>query len=509
MNKGNQLKAGALLSYVNLAIGTIIPFLYTPIMLKILGQAEYGLYSLANSVISYLSLLTLGMGGAIGRYYMKQLTKNDKEMMEKTAGLFLVIYLFIALVSLIVGSSITCFTGTLFGKGLSSGEISKLNILIVIMTVSAVISLIMAPFGTIVTCHERYVFQKVLAICCTISVPLLNLIALYAGFASIGLASSGIIFQIFSAVVTIWYCHRKICIRPQFRDLPWGMLKEIVSFSIFIFIGMIADMLYWATDKVLIGALIGSVSVAVYNIGVTFNTMLHQISSAISNLFTPRVNRMVFSARPLSEISDFLIRVGRLQYLVVSLVVSGFIAFGQDFILLWAGDGYKNAYYVALLTMIPTVIPLIENIAYNTIVAQNNHRFRSILYVILAIANAVSTFYILPVMGIIGAALCTFIVYILGQGITMNWFYYKKVGLDIPAFWKNIFQMTFVPAGMLILFFFLQHYGMTVDSLSSFLAGVVIYTVIFCLLSWLFTMNRYEKDLVLGLFRKVLPIRQK
>ena len=62
MKKNNELKAGVLLSYVNLAIGMIIPLIYTPIMLRLLGQAEYGLYSLSNSVISYLSLLTFGIG---------------------------------------------------------------------------------------------------------------------------------------------------------------------------------------------------------------------------------------------------------------------------------------------------------------------------------------------------------------------------------------------------------------------------------------------------------------
>ena len=51
--KVNQLRVGALLSYVNLAIGSIIPMIYTPIMLRILGQAEYGLYSLSNSIVGF------------------------------------------------------------------------------------------------------------------------------------------------------------------------------------------------------------------------------------------------------------------------------------------------------------------------------------------------------------------------------------------------------------------------------------------------------------------------
>ena len=52
----NELKSGVILSYINLLLGTIIPFIYTPIMLRMLGQSEYGLFSLASSAVSYLSV---------------------------------------------------------------------------------------------------------------------------------------------------------------------------------------------------------------------------------------------------------------------------------------------------------------------------------------------------------------------------------------------------------------------------------------------------------------------
>ena len=55
--------------------------------------------------------------------------------------------------------------------------------------------------------------------------------------------------------------------KGKYDKLNYDMLKEIWGFTAFVFLGMIVDMLYWATDKVLIGALIGSVAVAVYNIG--------------------------------------------------------------------------------------------------------------------------------------------------------------------------------------------------------------------------------------------------
>ena len=158
---------------------------------------------------------------------------------------------------------------------------------------------------------------------------------------------------------------------------------------------------------------------------------------------------------------------------------------------------------VALLTMIPLVIPLIQSIAFATITAQNRHQFRSIVYIVLAFLNVIGTYLLIPRMGMIGAALCTCIVFLLGHGLIMNWFYYKKIGLDIPEFWKNIAKMTIVPLVMIIGSFLLQRYIFQVQSLLQLLVEICIYTAIFCVLSWLISMNEYEKNLVLSFFYKV------
>jgi O-antigen/teichoic acid export membrane protein len=69
--KINQLKAGAVLSYAILGLNNVIGLLYTPYMLRMMGQSEYGLYSLVASVVAYLTILDLGFGNAIIRYTAK------------------------------------------------------------------------------------------------------------------------------------------------------------------------------------------------------------------------------------------------------------------------------------------------------------------------------------------------------------------------------------------------------------------------------------------------------
>lgn len=69
--------------------------------------------------------------------------------------------------------------------------------------------------------------------------------------------------------------------------------------------------------------------------------MLQNMSSAISNVFVPRVTMMVVKEVANDEISELLIRIGRLQYLVISLMLSGYIVFGRIFIHFWSGMHMK------------------------------------------------------------------------------------------------------------------------------------------------------------------------
>ena len=162
MKKVNELKAGALLSYVNLAITCIIPLLYTPIMLRILGQAEYGLYSLSNSVISYLSMLNFGMGSAVIRYVAKARAEGDKEDVEKTVGLFATIYIVLAFLVIIVGFILTIFADTWFAKGLSETEIGRLRVLMVIMSLSTAVSFPVSVYSSVAVAYEKYIFRRLL-----------------------------------------------------------------------------------------------------------------------------------------------------------------------------------------------------------------------------------------------------------------------------------------------------------------------------------------------------------
>jgi O-antigen/teichoic acid export membrane protein len=316
------------------------------------------------------------------------------------------------------------------------------------------------------------------------------------------------IIAILCRIVYSIYIRYSIQINPQYSNLPTSILREIMIFSFWIFVSNIVGQLYNATDTVMMGAIpaLATVGVAVYSVGNTFNSIVLSITIGISSLLSPRVNKMVFSGVANEELTDLSIRIGRLQGYIFSLIVSGFVAFGQPFIQFYAGSGYEDAYWVAILMMIPNMIPLVQSVCLNVIVAKNKHKFRSLVYLGIAIANVIGTWFLMQLWGVIGAALMTGLALIIGQGVIMNWYYHNKTGLNMIRFWKEVGPIYLIPFILCILTLFLSSI-INFYQLSTMLIGIIIYTLVFCLLTWLFVFNSYEKELFSGMLFKFIKRR--
>ncbi len=500
MENKSQLKSGIMLSYVNLIVGNLVPLFYTPVMLRILGQSEYGLYSLATSVTSYLSLMSMGISSAVVRYLVKFRAKGDTEGEGKMLGLFSCIFFVIAALTLVVGCVIAFNIDVIYGNSLSATELSKIKVLTVLLSINTALSFAFTVYGAIVIAHERFVFQQVLNIIATILPAFLNILVLSLGFSSTGLVISTLILSSITYVIQMIYCYKKINIKPIFHDMPFYLLKELISFSLVIFIANIANTLYGATDKVIIGAYLGTAATAVYNIGLTFRNIVQSLSTSMSTLLVTKVTTMVDKDASSDELSEVFIKVGRLQFIIVGLAVGGFCAFGREFTVLYAGHEYSGSYFVAVLLMLPMVVPLIQNIGISIITAMNKHRFRANVNIAVAILNLITTIPLVKYWGIIGASFTTFCSNLIGSVALMNWYYYKKIKLNIPLFWKNIAKMAVIPITLTTIAIFSSKYFDYTNPFI-FIVAVALYATFYSLLMWP-KLSIYEKNLILGVFRK-------
>ena len=210
MRKTNQLKIGVMLSYVSMIVQNIITIVYTPVMLRLLGQNEYGLYQLVYSVVSYLGLLNFGFGSAYVRFYSRYRVKDDQEGIAKLNGMFMIVFTVIAMIALLAGGILVSNVNNLFSKSLTVSEIDTARILMLLMVINLAISFPSSVFDSFVTAHECYFFQRVISLLQTILNPFITLPLLLMGYKSVSLVVVTTILTVSKFIINYWYCTKKL-----------------------------------------------------------------------------------------------------------------------------------------------------------------------------------------------------------------------------------------------------------------------------------------------------------
>lgn len=493
--KINQLKAGVILSYITQLIHILTGLIYTPVMLRLLGQSEYGLYQLVQSVVAYLSLLSLGFGASYMRFYSRYKAKDDSENIAKLNGMFMLIFLVIALICLLCGGVMTVRADLVFGSGLTATELDRARVLMALMVFNMALSFVNSVFTSNITAHERFLFQRFVELLKALFNPFLTLPLLIMGYGSVGMVVISTVLTVFVFVMNTSYCSRKLKIKFKFKDLDLGLLKEMWVFTFFIFINMIVDQLNWSIDKFLLGRMIGTTAVAVYGVAGQLNALYLTLASSISAVFIPRVNMIVARNDDSKELTDIFTRVGRIQFIVLALIVSGYILFGREFIAVWAGDGYEASYQIGIFLMLPVTIPLIQNLGIEIQRAKNMHKARSVVYLFIAISNIFVSIPCIKAWGASGAAIGTAISLLVGNGLFMNIYYHKRIELDIVYFWKQIARFTPAIAVSAALGVVVK-YILPINSIIFLGISIILYCIIYALSMWFMGMNESERILI-------------
>lgn len=496
----NELKIGIILSYVSMILGYCINLLYTPILLKNVGQNDYGLYNLVVSMVGYLSLLTLGFGSSYMRYYSQfKLNNNDKEI-KNLNSIFILIFFTLSIISIIIGELLVYNFEKILGAKLSFGEIYKAKILLQILIINLFFSFLNITFDCYIVAHEKYTYQKTIQLFKIVINPLIVLPLVYIGYGIIGLGIGTTILNILITLINIFYSLKILEMKFSLKKPKFNFFKELFSFSSYIFLYMIIDQLNWNLGRIILGKFKGTSEVAIFSVGAQLNTYVLQFSLVISSVFIPTINRIVAENKYSKELSKIFIKVGKYQYIVVSLLVTGFIFFGKYFIKIWAGKEFETSYYVAVILMTPMTFVIIQNIGIEIRKAQNNHKIPAIVMLIVATINVVLSIPLIKKYGAIGSALATLVTIVLNQ-IFINIYYQKVVKLEIKLFWLNILDVTKGIVPVIILWYFFKSYFNKCSNIE-YLSYIFIYTLFYGLCIFFIGLKREEREALIKKLKK-------
>ena len=500
--KYNERKFGVLLTYLNILLNTLVMLVYTPYILKYLGQSDYGLYALGLSILTYLALLDFGFGNAIVVFTSRYLLDNDKEKQQKLYSTIFITYLFICGVSIFCFYHIYLRSDDIFLGAMTESELEKFKDILIILAISIVVSIPGNIFKSIITAYERFIFLNIVSIVRSLMVPVATLLLIYLGFGVIDFVLIVAIINLIAILFHFCYYKSNINIKIKLNILDLQLLKHAVKYSFFVFIAVVVDQVNWNFGQLLIGSKLGTKDISVFSVAMLFNTTFIMLSSAISSVLLPKVTQMISSGVSDLKLTEEMTKIGRLQSYVILMVLFGFTIFGVDFIYFWAGENYGDAYLLTLIIMVPLSIPLVQNLGLSILKAKNKFRFRAISALIMSIVTITMSINMIEVYGYWGVALSISITFFVLNGIIMNLYYYH-IGINIKYFWIEI-SKTLIPISIFSCCFYFIVNTFEILSFSGLILSILLFVCCFSLCVYFVCMNKYERNIVHNISKPVL-----
>jgi O-antigen/teichoic acid export membrane protein len=194
--------------------------------------------------------------------------------------------------------------------------------------------------------------------------------------------------------------------------------------------------------------------------------------------------------------------VGRIQLFLITLVFTGFVIFGQQFLKLWVEPQFKNTYYVLLCLILTNLVTLTQRIADDYIYVENRIKDSSIRLFLSSLVGLIISALLAPKMGAIGCGIGTgagLIIYT----ISINYYYNNMLKLNMKEFFRNCHLkiMPLLLGPSVVAYCLISH--IELSSWFYLLTAIFIYFIVFGCLSYFFLFNKDEKMM----FYNMIPHR--
>lgn len=491
----SQLKQGALLTYVKIGVTNIVGLILTPYIIKSLGDSEYGLYVLVGSIIAYLGLMNLGINNATVRYVAKFKALKDKEAEKEFLGTTMWLYLMISVLIIIIGTGIYFNLDQIFSKSLSTDEIGKVKIMFIILVLNMAIALPGGTYFAVCGAYERFVFPSVVMITKYILRSLAVFLVLFFGGDAISIVVTDTFFSLAVILVSFIYVRNSLKINISLRFYKKELIGNILSYSLWVFLFGIVYKFQWNAGQIVLGINTNTTLVAIFGVSVLLGGYYGAFAGAINGVLVPRATQMVVKNSNGEELTQAMIKIGRMNTYILALILTGFILFGKHFIVLWVGENYMDAWAISLMFMGVMTLPLIQAFGNSILEGMRKNRFKSVLSIITVGSGVLIGFYLSKEYGLSGMAI-PLITAMFINSLIMNFYYKNTFGFKIVDFFK---RTIFFPLIIYTALIYITHFLINPSYMETWLGliiSITIYAIVFGVLTYLLLMNDYEKNLM-------------
>ncbi len=494
----SQLKKGALLNYTTIIVTNLVGLLLTPFIIKSLGDEEFGLYTLIGSFVGYISILDFGLGNAIVRFVAKYKAEKDRKGEENFLATTMIIYSIISVLVIIIGAICYFNLENIFSGSLGPDQLEKAKIMFAILIFALAIGLPAGAFEGICFGYEQFVFPKSAKLVRYIVRSIMVVGLLTLGGKAVALVILDASLNLLLILVTIFYVFKKLKVKFKLHDFSMELPKKIFSYSVWIFVFVLVSQFQWKVGQMVLGIVANTTMVAIFAVGVMLGTYYGAFSTAISGVFLPRATQMTVANASSEELTDMMIKIGRLSFIVLMFILGAFMLFGKQFVFLWVGESYYDSWTIALIIMFAYTLPLVQGFGNSILEARNKLRFKAVIYLTFLILGTGLGAYLARSYGAVGMISGSVTGWLIVQNV-MNFYYYKVIKINIPRFFKELLKKTFFAFILtLVLGWFINY--IPGENWFNFIVKAVLYTLTYALIMYPLGLNNYEKGLFHGAF---------
>lgn len=444
--KLDQLKMGALLSYFTMAFNIVAGLIYTPWMVAKIGQADYGLYTLANSLIA-IFMLDFGLGSAVSRYIAKYRAEGRIQDIRDITGVIYKLYILIDLAILAVLTVLYFFLGEIYVE-LTPAELEKFRILYVTVATYQIIAFPLSPLDGILNAYEKFTQLKI----CSLLYRVLSVVAVVAVLVFSSDVRIVILATVSAHLITIFtkfaLTEKYVPLKINFRAGGQDIYKSLFSFTAWTTIISIMQRFTHSFAPSVLGITSGALEIGLYSPAVLIEGYFYSLGMAVNGLFLPRVSRHIANKEE-DQILKLMIKVGRYQAMALGLAFIGFVCVGKEFMTLWMGPDYTKSYYLAIIILFPTLISATQQIAKTTVIAKKLVKYQALCMSVTGVVGLGVSYLLSMKIGAAGVCIGTAMTSLIN--ITyMNFIYKKKAGINVFEFYKKCY-LKLVPCYAVIL----------------------------------------------------------
>ncbi|MBQ6831770.1 MAG: oligosaccharide flippase family protein [Oscillospiraceae bacterium] len=505
MGTKSQIKMGAMLSYVSIALNIISGLLYTPWMVETIGKSQYGLYTLATSLIT-LFLVDFGLSSATSRYLSKYNAEGDRESAERFLGATYKLYLTIDAVIIVILIVIYFLLDKIYIK-LTPEEMEQFKVVYLISAVFSVINFPCVTFKGILNAYEKFVPLKMADLLYRVFLVGFTVVALLLGYGLYAMVSVHALVGLLKLLYEFIVIKKTVPLKVRFKKTDKGLYKEIFSYSLWVTVLSLATLLVINITPSILGMVANSTDIAVFGIVTTLEGYTYTITTAINGMFMPRISKILTKNDGETQLNRLFLSVGKFQFVLNGLIVVGIAVVGNSFIQLWMGNGYEMAYYGAVLVILPGLFFNPLQIANTTLAVTRKVKHAALVNLLMGVLNVVLSLPLSKNFGVIGACISICIARFV-RVILLNILCHKILPLNIPKFIKRCYLPMSIPVVLTLAVGLAINHLVPDSGWLTFLIKGTAVVIVYAVLVLVIGLRKSERKNLLEMFKKFMHLKK-